>query len=517
MNFNLALPFYKYARSNPQHLALYVSGKSYSYGELAARASGVASALEGAKTVAVLASRSLGAYVGVLAAGWSGAAYVPLNPKFPDERLATILGIISPDALIVDDAGLARLIPALRAIAPKQILHLSESDPSVESGSSPPVSRNRDDLAYIIFTSGTTGVPKGVMITLGSLAQFLEAIYPRFHPTSSDRISQTSELSFDASVFEIFIAWANGASVHVVPANQLMAPIRFIVDQKLTVWTSVPSIVSIMRGMKMLKPGVFPSVRYSVFLGEAVPYALAEAWQAAAPNSVVDNLYGPTEATVYCLGGTVGPDLPPTPGRGIVPSGFPFPGIEARVLDESLRSLPPGRDGQLAISGAQLATGYYNDPELTLRRFPTIDGKTWYLTGDLARQDERGVFHHLGRIDHQVKILGHRVELEEIEAHLRSITGSDHVSAIGWPIQDGIAGGVVAFTGGVSTPQEELLASLRMKVPAYMVPRRIVKLDALPLNHSGKIDRKALVRYLNESPVERQEPAVQDLSDNGSC
>jgi acyl-coenzyme A synthetase/AMP-(fatty) acid ligase len=278
-----------------------------------------------------------------------------------------------------------------------------------------------------------------------------------------------------------------------------MAPARFIADQRLTVWSSVPSIAAFMRRMKMLKPGAFPSIRYSVFAGEALPYALAEAWQTAAPASVVENLYGPTEATVYCLGATVGADFPPTPGRDTVPSGFPLPGLEAAILDESLAFLTPGREGQLAISGGQLAVGYYGEPDLTRRRFPTLDGRTWYLTGDLARQDERGIFHHLGRIDHQVKILGQRVELEEIEAHLRAVSGSEDVAAIAWPIQDGVAAGIVAFTSGVADPPEQLRQGLLRLLPSYMVPRRIVELGSLPLGASGKIDRRALSRYMDES------------------
>ena len=295
MNFNFSLPFYGHAQAQPSNLALHVAGKSYSYGELAALAGGVASLLGDAKTVAVLASRSLGAYVGVLSAGWSGAAYVPLNPKLPEERLATILGIIRPDALVVDETGLARLTPTLRAATPELILDLSDPvDRLVESSRiQPPVFRSGDDLAYILFTSGTTGVPKGVMITLGSVAQFLDAMGARINPVSSDRVSQTSELSFDVSVFEMLIAWGNGASVHVVPASQLMAPSRFIVDQRLTIWSSVPSIAAFMRGMKMLKPAAFPSLRYSVFAGEALPYALAETWQSTSPLSTVENLYGP--------------------------------------------------------------------------------------------------------------------------------------------------------------------------------------------------------------------------------
>ena len=193
-----------------------------------------------------------------------------------------------------------------------------------------------------------------------------------------------------------------------------------------------------------------------------------------------------------------------TPGRGTVPSGIPLAGIEAAILDESLTFLQAGREGQLAISGRQLAKGYYGDPDLTRRRFPTIDGKTWYLTGDLARRDERGVFHHLGRIDHQVKILGQRVELEEVEAHLRAIAGSDNVAAVAWPIRDGFAGGIIAFTSGLTIPPDELREALRRLLPAYMVPRRIIEISSLPLSVNGKIDRAALARYLDTAAIQQE-------------
>jgi D-alanine--poly(phosphoribitol) ligase subunit 1 len=508
MNFNLASPFYEQARAQPENLALRVSGKAYSYGELAALTGRAAAALGDARKVGVLASRTLGAYVGILASSWSGAAYIPLSPtKLPDERLAAILEIIRPDALIVDSAGLARMTPALRAIAPPLILDLSgqfnllpELNSLTKERVEAPSLRGADDLAYVIFTSGTTGVAKGVVIKLGSIAQFLEAMRVRIKPVSADRISQTSELSFDVSVFEMFLAWGSGASVYVVPATQLMSPSHFITDHGLTIWSSVPSIAAFMRGVKTLKPGAFPSLRYSVFCGEALPYPLAEAWQAAAPSSIVENLYGPTEATVGCVSATAGSEFPATPTLNLVPSGLPLPGVEAAVVDESLAFLPVGEVGQLVIAGGQLAEGYYNEPELTRERFPTIDGKRWYLTGDLTRQDEHGAFHHLGRMDRQIKLMGQRVELEEIEAHLRSVSNSDNVAAVAWPIEDGLVQGVVGFTSGVSASPQELLDLLRRRLPLYMVPRRIVQLDELPHTSSGKIDRNALVLSLNESP-----------------
>lgn len=502
MNFNLASPFYKQACDHPDRDALYVTDVSYSYGHLAKLVARAAASLGSSRKVGVLASRSLGTYVGVLGASWCGAAYIPLSPKLPVERLVYMLKTVQPDALVVDDRGLASLTPEVKAVAPPLILDLSGSLGSLPESQLPePMHRKADDLAYILFTSGTTGLPKGVMISLGNVAQFLSAMEPRFKPNFTDRISQTSELTFDVSVFEMFIAWGSGASVEVIPPNQLTAPARFIQDRRLTLWSSVPSIAAFMRRMKMLKPGAFPSIRYSVFAGEALPYPLAEVWQMAAPSSVVENLYGPTEATVYCIGATVGPNFPPTPARDTVPSGLPLPGLDAAILDESLNSLSAGMEGQLAISGGQIAQGYFNDAELTRQRFPFILGKTWYLTGDLARKDERGIIHHLGRIDNQVKILGNRVELEEVEAHLREIVGTDLVAAVAWPITDGRAAGIVAFCCSPEVGREAIRDGMKKRVPDYMVPKRVHLLDTLPLGSSGKIDRKALTRMLDENLV----------------
>jgi D-alanine--poly(phosphoribitol) ligase subunit 1 len=403
---------------------------------------------------------------------------------------------------LVVDQGLACLTSEAKAVAPPLILDLSGNLGSLPESRLPePMYKKADDLAYILFTSGTTGLPKGVMISLGNVAQFLAAMEPRFKPTFTDRVSQTSELTFDVSVFEMFIAWNCGASVEVIPSNQLMAPARFITDRQLTVWSSVPSIAAFMRRMRMLRPGAFPSIRYSVFAGEALPYALAEAWQMVAPSSVVENLYGPTEATVYCIGATVGPKFPPTPGRDTVPSGLPLPGLDAAILDESLNFLSAGMEGQLAVSGGQIAQGYFNDSELTRQRFPSINGKTWYLTGDLARKDEHGIFHHLGRIDNQVKILGNRVELEEVEAHLREIVGTDLVAAVAWPIIDGRATGIVAFHCSPGVNREAVRDGMKKRVPDYMIPKRVHFLDTLPLGSSGKIDRKALTRMLDDNLV----------------
>jgi D-alanine--poly(phosphoribitol) ligase subunit 1 len=522
-NYNLALPFHENSAANPQALALFVGEKRFSYGELGNLARRISGWL-GLKTgevsgkVGILASRTIEAYAGVLGTLWSGAAYVPINPNTPEDRLIRILLQTKLDALIADQAGLDLLSDRVLEIAPSRILFGASAKPSqsalrfqgigfdsfsdlADEGPDQPVTVAGDALVYIIFTSGTTGTPKGVMIEAESVAQFIEIMHRRFRFGADNRVAEASELTFDASVFDMFMAWSAGAALYVVPAAQLMAPAKFIRDHELTIWFSVPSTASFMGRMKMLKPGAFPSLRCSIFAGEALSVATAQAWQIAAPNSIVENFYGPTEVTVDCIAQRL--EDPPyvTRNRGTLAIGTPFPGIRAGIVDANLNFLPPDKEGELVVSGRQVARGYFQDPELTAARFPTLEGTRWYRTGDLAFEDSSGTFHHLGRIDNQVKILGNRVELEEVEAHLREILGIDMVTAVAWPLTDGRAAGIVAFHCAQGVTRDEIREEMKKRVPDYMVPQRVHELDSLPLGSSGKIDRKALVRMLDEAKL----------------
>ena len=227
----------------------------------------------------------------------------------------------------------------------------------------------------------------------------------------------------------------------------------------------------------------------------------SQAWRIAAPSSFVDNFYGPTEVTVDCMAQRLEDPPNVTRDRGTLAIGTPFPGIRAGIVDANLNFLPHGQEGELVVSGRQVARGYFQDPELTAARFPMIEGRRWCRTGDLAFEDASGTFHHLGRIDNQVKILGNRVELEEVEAHLREIVGTDSVAAVAWPLADGRATGIVAFHCAPGMTRDKVREEMKLRVPDYMIPKRVHFLYALPLGSSGKIDRKALTRLLDESPI----------------
>jgi non-ribosomal peptide synthetase component F len=309
--------------------------------------------------------------------------------------------------------------------------------------------------------------------------------------TSNDRVAQTSDLSFDIGLSNIFMAWNVGAAVYIVPQTQIMAPAKFIRDHRITFWFSVPAIIHFMQSLKMLEPGAFPDLRGSVFAGEPLLLKSALAWKEAAPHSSVHNTYGPTEGTVVCVGQRL-PDTEPYPQkRDIMALGKAFPGSEIKIVDEYLHFLPAGEPGEIVLSGLQIASGYYLEEELTAARFPILNGKRWYLTGDKGIQDAKGIFYHLGRLDHQVKILGNRVELEDIEVHLRTVSEARLVAAVPWPVFNGSASGIVGFISNTSVSVEKVRELLKERLPSYMVPSQIYVRD-IPLTPNGKVDRKFL-------------------------
>lgn len=514
-SFNLARGLARQARDFPDALALHAGGTELSYGALSRdvrELAGLLASRRHSRRVGILGTRSIEAYIGILAACWAGSAYVPLNLKWPPERLIALFSQLQLDALVVDENGVGLLtpeilthapdlvvIPSGRALAPARpeqsvlrrgaakILPLDEPAPVAS-----------DDTGYIIFTSGTTGLPKGVMISAGSLAHYLEQSEPWTQYGPADRIGEACDVTFDLSVHNLFLCLRAGASLHVMSQLEMLAPARFIRGHQLTAWMSVPTVIGLMRQNGALKPGIFPSLRLSIFCGEPLPVAAAQAWAQATPNGVVENIYGPTEATVIGLRQPLTEPPVVTEGRDILAIGRPYPTMKVAILDERQQPVAPGEAGEIALAGPQLGIGYFGLPELTADRFRTIRGERWYLTGDLGRMDARGVFHHLGRVDNQVKLKGNRVELEEIDTHLRRAAGTDLVATVAWPVAHGSADGLVAFVGGGHGDVETIRQDLVHRLPRYLVPGGIVICPELPRNINGKIDRGALARRLDQ-------------------
>jgi amino acid adenylation domain-containing protein len=524
MNYNLSHSVYQQSLANPHQLAVVDNGISYTYQQLASSASALAALLQTSPDwpidkytqprVAILGSRSALACMAVLGASWAGATYIPLGTKLPEERIVTLLQMCKVNAVIADAEGTKLLTENVLAACPRLVLIPSTAKPPVNHSSlkaydiqsatsiqSQPAFMAADVLAYIIFTSGTTGVPKGVIITCGAIQHYVTMVTASLGLQASDRAIETLELTFDVSLHTMFTTWQAGASLHILPATRVMNAVKFVNEHQVTVWFSVPSLAGMLKEIKTLTPNSLASLRVSVFGGEQLPEGVIKAWQQAAPNSRIENYYGPTEATVFCLSQTVSEPLALTPGRDILSIGTPMPSNEAAVVDSSLAFLPPGEIGELALSGVQLSAGYLNAPELTKARFPIIGGKRWYLTGDLAMQDADGRFHCLGRLDHQVKILGYRVELEEVDTYLRKASNNGVAATVAWPILDGVAQGLVGFVHADTIDANAIKTAMKQFLPSYMVPSRVVAIPNMPLNQSGKIDRKALINLLQTNAI----------------
>jgi amino acid adenylation domain-containing protein len=523
---SLRTGFLANAASRPDAPGLVVQGVTRTYGELEAKArvwaNAICQALDGVpERVGVFAHRSETSYVGVLAALFSGATFVPLNRTFPPERTRAMIEAASLDAIIVDSSSAPQMPQIAERLEHVPVLLLPEDEAAAMAGGGhvvlgkaelarssalqalPPVLP--DDIAYLLFTSGSTGVPKGVPVTHANVLHFIDVMTARYGITARDRFSQTFDQTFDLSVFDLFVAWERGACVYAMQPLELLAPTRFVTRNEISVWFSVPSIPALMRKKGFLKENGFPSLRLSLFCGEPLPVASAEAWQKAAPNSILENLYGPTELTIACLLHRWDPVK--SPGlcvNGTVPIGRPFPGLGAVLLDDDLHPIAGNGTGELCVSGPQTVPGYWRDDRKTAERFVNIQvspssAVRVYRTGDRAARHESGDYVYLGRVDHQIKVLGHRVELGEIEAALRTNPAVVEAVALGWPVEDGTALGVVAFVSGSGIDPSRLLEQVRTTLPDYMTPRDIRLMDAMPLNVNGKIDRNALRDRLERS------------------
>lgn len=513
--------FLRSASRTPDAPCLIIKRKTYTYGEVEATARLWAGQIVSelgrpAQRVGVYGSRSKESYIGVLAALCSGATFVPLNPSFPPERTQEMIRLAELDAIIVDQHGSKHLRSVLESNAKVPLLIFPEVEAiddanhraifadGIRTENSltelPPLLPG--DPAYLLFTSGSTGTPKGVPVTHANALHFIDFAVEHYAITKSDRFSQTFDQTFDLSIFDLFVAWEKGASVYSLQSLDLIAPARFVAEHELTVWFSVPSIPAIMRKKRTLKPSSLPSLRLSLFCGEPLPVETAQEWQLAAPNSLVENLYGPTELTIACLWHRWDADQSLAMSvNGMVPIGRPFAGHGAAIVDDALRPVEEGEAGELCICGPQTTPGYWRDQEKANERFVRLPGQgfpaaTFYRTGDRVKRLQTGEYVYLGRTDHQIKVLGFRVELGEIEACLRKEPNTVEAIAMGWPLRNGTAEGIVAFVSGVGINFEYMHQELRASLPSYMVPTDVRLIEQMPLNSNGKIDRIALASLL---------------------
>lgn len=511
---NLFDLFARNAQQYPQNQALWVEGKYYSYAELLAEAnliSQIANHTPGSQ-IALFASKSITAYAGVLGILQSGRTYVPLNPKFPAQRNASIVSLSQASLIVVGKECITE-IEACAVYLPENVTlyfhqtNQSEIPTALSSRFECITQPNKETLvqnklsskyAYILFTSGSTGIPKGVPVKHSSVNEYVQYLHQRYEPNSTDRFSQTFDLTFDLSVHDLFLCWNAGACLYSIPEKTVLGPGKFIREHELTFWFSVPSVAQFMDKFRMLKPGIFPTLRVSLFCGEPLPIAVAKKWQEATGYQQTENIYGPTEATI----GISHYALPDEPGEiksrnGVVSIGKIFNTQSARIVNENGQT---DTAGELWLGGTQLADGYWQNETKTAESFITDDNNNrWYKTGDLVEMDAEGDIFYVSRKDFQVKIRGYRIELEEINHAISEITHEDLVFSVAWPVNDGIAESIYAFiTAHCTIDKHIIMQKLTAFLPDYMVPKDIIYIQDFPLNSNGKIDKLALTQTLSK-------------------
>ncbi|MFF2073697.1 non-ribosomal peptide synthase/polyketide synthase [Kitasatospora sp. NPDC058162] len=450
--------------------------------------------------VALLLPRSAEMLLAELAVAKTGAAFLPVDPTYPDERVESMLRDAAP-ALTLD----AKETAALLAAPP------DDTAPDDTPAHRPTdADRTRpldlDDPAYVIYTSGSTGTPKGVVLTHRGLAAFAAAEAAHYRVAPGDRVLAFATPSFDASVLELCLALPHGAGLVVpAPGPLLGGRLAELLRAERITHTLLPPAA--LATLPADTPGTLPALKTLIVGAEACGADLVARW---APHHRMVNSYGPTEATVVATW-----SAPLAPDGAAPPIGRPLPGTGAHLLDARLRPVPDGTPGELWLSGPSLARGYLGRPGLTAARF-TADpygppGSRMYRTGDLARRDHRGELHYLGRTDHQLKLRGHRIEAGEVEAVLGRHPGVlDAVVSVreDEPGLPRLVAHLLAAPGTEPPTGAELRALAARSLPGHMVPTAFAVLDRFPLTPGGKTDRAALPapRPVGPGPAERVAP-----------
>lgn len=481
------------AARRPAAPALILDDGVVSYAELNARANRLAHHLIGrgigpGKIVAVALPRSAGMVIGVLAALKAGAAYLPIDPGYPPQRIGFMLADARPACVITDAVTEATLHGAtLHLVLDAEdtaaaLAREPEHDPADAERARP---LELLDAAYLIYTSGSTGIPKGVVVSHVGVASLAEEQAERFAITPESRVLQFASASFDASVMELLMAFPAGAAL-VVPAPGPLVGDRLaeVLTRHAVSHALIPPVA-----LASLPAGRYEAFRTLLVGGDACPPDLVERWS---QGRRMINAYGPTETTI------VATLSEPLSGHAAPPIGRPIRNSRAYVLDGGLQPVPVGVPGELYVGGTGLARGYLDRPDLTAERFVADPygppGSRMYRTGDLVRWRPDGSLDFLGRVDHQVKLRGFRIELGEIEAAMVRTPAVTQAAVIAREDQPGdryLAAYVVLKTGAVLDPAA-LRQELARHLPDYMVPATFTALDALPLTPSGKLDRKAL-------------------------
>jgi amino acid adenylation domain-containing protein len=446
--------------------------------------------------------KSINLFKGLISALKTDSFYIPLNIQAPLERNRLILEQSKCRILCCDESTeleaqeLIRPFEHILLVVIREELFKGESDASLLCKNTP------EDLAYVLYTSGSTGRPKGVMVSHGSVCNYVEWTVDYFNIGIHDRLSSHPGLYFDLSVFDIYSAFKSGASLHLVPNSFSMFPVKiidFIESNKITIWNSVPSLYTFAVRAKVLKPERLECLRILTFNGEVMPAKSLMEWMKACPNARFINQYGPTETTCASLYYEI--PFAPEDTSLPIPIGRPIANTEVFALHEDGHESKMGEVGELHIAGSGLGKGYLGDLEKTKKAFirdPLHKNteRLVYVTGDLVRLRNDGNYDYIGRKDHQIKVMGYRVELGEIETCLNGFDYIHAAAVLGLAHPHAGDTMIVAFIVTKHACEEiddaQVKKDIQKVLPNYMLPRVILRLAEMPLSSNGKIDRHKL-------------------------
>jgi D-alanine--poly(phosphoribitol) ligase subunit 1 len=518
--FTAGQEFEAVASAHPSRLALRLPDRSVTYAELDAASNRVARQLRkrgvGQRDVIAIAhTKTVECYAAMLASLKLGSIYCNIDETNPTERLARIFSTCQPRLVVGVGVGVGEgLSDGVRGAASSSgagLLDFAEQDVRNEHLDTSPTPLATDGLtgadpAYIMYTSGSTGTPKGATMTHANVLNFAAWARQRFAITPDDVLTNVNPMYFDNSVFDFYASLLNGAAMAPVPrAFTADAPrlVQAVDKAGCTIWFSVPSMLIYLMSMKVLNADSFARIRSIVFGGEGYPKPeLRRLHRLFGSRASLVNVYGPTECTCICSARAIEPeDL--ADDAGFAPLGPVADNFGFIVFDEDEQAVGAGGVGELWLSGPQVGLGYYNDPDRTSASFPSNPlNLAWsercYRTGDIVRVGADGrCLSFVGRHDNQIKHMGYRIELEEIEAALQRVPGVVQAAVVYKAGSRGFKH-IVAYVSGDSLPDEDgLRQSLRNTLPSYMVPQRFNLMEELPRNANGKIDRRSLTEIVD--------------------
>ena len=472
----------------PTEIAVHVGGIDYTYRQLDDESDRIANFLVNKfpeeRYIGVWGEKVFSTYAAIIGVIKAGKTYVPLNPNFP----------VKKNLLVIKESGINFVFCSNNSRPSVESLGLTVLDCRLSEFkiSNSQLNLESNSPVYLLFTSGSTGNPKGVGITQRQLLHYLDSVSKKIILNPGNRVSHTFDLTFDLSIHDLFFTFIHGATLCVPYENELISPLSYIKSKRITHWFSVPSVLKIMHKLRQLKKDNLSELKYAMFCGEALPSFQVSALKAVMPaDSKVFNLYGPTEATISISCYEVIDNFKEISGNVCI--GQVFSGNNYKIIDLEGKE---SDKGELLLEGQQVITSYFN-AKTGLESFWKDDqGVSWYRTGDLVEKDKDGDLFFCGRVDTQVKLNGFRVELLEIEMLLLGILSVQNVICF---VESENFKLVAVIESDQRFEPGKIISQLSEVLPTYMVPKIFLYLDKFPMNSNHKIDRMAIKEWYSRN------------------